>query len=159
MKFFFSIWGVVIWEYLKYQVTILQSEFWTCCDLLNPKSMSHANKELQQSNLLTKPFAKRTENKVFESRLICIRLWYLPLSSLVLSHCLTQTSGAFLILFLRKNLCLNLIIMLSSSTISLNIRRNNTPVSVAVHLFFGHCWPLWKWSINLISQGTPVQVG
>ena len=43
-------------------MTILQSEFWTNCKLLNSKSVSDKDRELQQSNLLpTKAFAKRTD--------------------------------------------------------------------------------------------------
>ena len=33
-------------------VTTLQCEFWTSCNLLNPKLVSDANKDLQSSNLL-----------------------------------------------------------------------------------------------------------
>ena len=43
-------------------VATLQSEFWTNCNLLNSKSVSDKNNELQWSSLLlTKAFAKRTD--------------------------------------------------------------------------------------------------
>ena len=43
-------------------MTTLQSEFWTNCNLLNSKSISDKNRELQESNLLlTNAFAKRTD--------------------------------------------------------------------------------------------------
>ena len=34
-------------EYFEDRVTTLQSEFWTNCNLLNSKSVSDKNKELQ----------------------------------------------------------------------------------------------------------------
>ena len=43
-------------------MTTLQSEFWTVCNLLNSKSVSDTNRELQQSSLLLiKAFTRRTD--------------------------------------------------------------------------------------------------
>ena len=42
----------MIRDYLEECVTLLQSEFWMHCNLLNSKSVSDAIKELQLPNLL-----------------------------------------------------------------------------------------------------------